>query len=395
MKGKKVSKINLSVIIPVYNVEKYLEECLDSILRQTCMPEKIILIDDGSTDKSGKICDQYSREYADVLVIHQKNQGVAASRKNGINYVETKYVTFIDADDWIDVDLFEQMFLNTYSGNVDVVITGIIYELGKQQREVATGIPEGTYTREEFRTRFLPSYIYDYQNQKSGILPSLYAKLFRTSVIEQDICKIDTRLTLGEDGAVVYPLLARAEKISISKYCGYHYRRHETSRMAKINIMDFQQVELLQKYLFWKLEYIGFPEMEQQQINYFLLASLKNLIRTIYGFEISEASIIFPYFDIPINSRIIVYGAGKVGMAYMRELFLYKQYSVVLWADRNKRGCCYGYRIANPKEILDIDYDFVLIAIADADIAEKAKSELFDMGVSLEKIIWFSVRWRH
>ena len=135
--------------------------------------------------------------------------------------------------------------------------------------------------------------------------------------------------------------------------------------------------------------------MEQQQINYFLLASLKNLIRTIYGFEISEASIIFPYFDIPINSRIIVYGAGKVGMAYMRELFLYKQYSVVLWADRNKRGCCYGYRIANPKEILDIDYDFVLIAIADADIAEKAKSELFDMGVSLEKIIWFSVRWRH
>ena len=394
MEGKKVSKINLSVIIPVYNAEKYLEECLDSILRQTCMPEKIILIDDGSTDKSGKICDQYSQEYAYVLVIHQKNQGVAASRKNGIKYVETKYVTFIDADDWIDVDLFEQMFLNTYSGNVDVVVTGIVYELENCQKKTAIGIPEGIYTRKEFHARFLSAYIYDYQNQKSGILPSLYAKLFRTSVIKQDLCDIDSRLTLGEDGAVVYPLLATAEQIVISSYCGYHYRRHEESRMTKISIMDFQQIKLLQEYLFWKLENIGFPKMEQQQIDYFLFASLKNLIRTIYGFEISEASIIFPCFDIPINSRIIVYGAGKVGMAYMRELLLYKQYSIVLWADQNKRGCCYGYRITAPEEILDIDYDFVLISIADADIAEKAKSDLSNMGVSSEKIIWFPVQWR-
>lgn len=394
MEGKKVSKINLSVVIPIYNAEKYLEECLNSILRQTYMPEKIILVDDGSTDGSSEICERYGREYANILVSHQKNQGVVVSRKNGLKYVETKYVTFIDADDWIDEDFFEQMFANTHSGDVDIVITGIVYEFGNHQREAVAGIPEGIYTREEFHTRFLSGYIYDYQNQKPGILPSLFAKLFRTNIVQQDFCEMDSRLTLGEDGAVVYPLLAKAEQISISAYCGYHYRHHDASRMAKINIMDFQQVELLQKCLYRKLKNISFLEMEQQQIDFFLLESLKKLIRTIYGFEISGASIVFPYFDIPINSRIIVYGAGKVGMAYMREFFLYKQYSVVLWADQNQRSHCYGYRIAAPQEILLIDYDFVLIAIADAAIAEKAKSDLIDMGVSSEKIIWFPVRWR-
>lgn len=389
-----MSKIDLSVIVPVYNAEKYLEKCLDSILRQTCMPEKIILIDDGSTDRSNEICDKYGKKYDDILIIHQKNQGVTASRKNGIKHVQTEYVTFIDSDDWIDVDLFEQMFINTHSGDADIVITGFIYEFKDHQRKTKAGIPEGIYSREEFHRCFLSGYIYDYQEQKYGITPSLWAKLFRTSVLEQEFCEIDTNLTLGEDGAIVYPLLAKTAQISVSGYCGYHYRNHEMSRMAKINIMDFQQVELLQKYLYRRFENLGLLEMGRQQIDFFLLGSLKRLVNAIYGIEISETGIIFPYFDIPTNSQIVVYGAGKVGMAYMRELILYKQYSVVLWVDRNRRDYCYGYKIVEPREILGIDYDFVLIAIADADVSEKIKNDLTYMGVSPEKIIWFPVKWR-
>ena len=98
----------VSIIIPVYNVEKYLEKCINSVLEQTFKDIKIILVDDGSTDKSPDICDKYSKKDERVCVIHKKNQGVSEARNTGINNANGKYVIFIDSDDCIDKDLVDK-----------------------------------------------------------------------------------------------------------------------------------------------------------------------------------------------------------------------------------------------------------------------------------------------
>lgn len=112
----------ISIIIPVYNVEQYLPKCLDSIINQTYKNLEIILIDDGSTDRSGEICDKYKNEDKRIMVIHQLNGGVSGARNTGIEVAKGKYILFIDSDDWIEKDYVSSLF--TYAGDDTIVCCG-------------------------------------------------------------------------------------------------------------------------------------------------------------------------------------------------------------------------------------------------------------------------------
>ena len=101
-----IEKEKISVIIPVYNVEKYLKRCLDSVINQTYKNLEIILVDDGSTDNSGKICDEYAKNDKRIIVIHKENGGVSVARNIGLDICTGDYVNFIDSDDWIDLKFF-------------------------------------------------------------------------------------------------------------------------------------------------------------------------------------------------------------------------------------------------------------------------------------------------
>lgn len=111
----------ISVVIPVYNVEKYLEECVDSVLQQTYSNYEIILVDDGATDKSGTICDCYAKKYDCVKVIHQKNGGLSAARNTGLREATGKYVYFLDSDDYIEDKTLEKLIEIAENENADVV----------------------------------------------------------------------------------------------------------------------------------------------------------------------------------------------------------------------------------------------------------------------------------
>lgn len=110
----------ISVIVPVYNVEKYIKRCLDSIINQTYKNLEVILIDDGSTDESGKICDEYEKKDNRIKVIHQNNSGVASSRNIGIENSSGLYITFIDSDDFVEVDYIEILFKEIMNNDCDV-----------------------------------------------------------------------------------------------------------------------------------------------------------------------------------------------------------------------------------------------------------------------------------
>ena len=107
----------ISIVVPVYNVEKYLGKCLDSILGQTYRNLEIIVVDDGSTDHSGSICDEYGKKDPRVAVIHQDNQGVSAARTSGIGKARGQYVGFVDGDDWIAEGMYQDLYRAMKSQN--------------------------------------------------------------------------------------------------------------------------------------------------------------------------------------------------------------------------------------------------------------------------------------
>ena len=116
--------MKISVIVPVYNCEKYLPSCLDSILNQTYTSLQIILVDDGSPDKSGIICDQYAAKDSRIQVIHQKNQGVSAARNAGLACADGDAVGFVDSDDTIDADMYETLTSLMLAHKADVAVCG-------------------------------------------------------------------------------------------------------------------------------------------------------------------------------------------------------------------------------------------------------------------------------
>ena len=115
----------ISIIIPVYNVEKFLPQCIDSILAQTYKDFELILVDDGSPDGSPAICDSYAQRDERVRVIHQKNAGVSAARNNGIEHAKSEWISFVDSDDWVEPSYIEDFHLD--EDDADMIVQGLEY----------------------------------------------------------------------------------------------------------------------------------------------------------------------------------------------------------------------------------------------------------------------------
>lgn len=131
-------EIILSVIIPVYNTGEYLRRCIESVLNQSFKNIEVILINDGSTDNSGDICDEYSINDSRVKVIHKENEGVSIARNIGLDKAKGQYIGFVDSDDWLDRDMYQSMINNAYSNKADIVIcdSNTIYD--KKRRVIDT-----------------------------------------------------------------------------------------------------------------------------------------------------------------------------------------------------------------------------------------------------------------
>ena len=223
----------LSVIVPVYNVAPYLRQCLDSIKTQTFGDWEAILVDDGSTDESGRICDEYSKQDERFQTIHKKNGGIVSARKEGLSKARSKYITFIDSDDWIEKDAFKTYSDEIKRTNADILITGLIYEHHKKgPKKVYNFLPEGEYSEDRLNNELIGKMIYSGRYYTPGILPSLWTKVFKRDILSADLEDIDDSLTMGEDVAVTYPCILDAERVVVIKdcFCHYIYRRESMSR---------------------------------------------------------------------------------------------------------------------------------------------------------------------
>lgn len=218
----------LSVIVPVYNTEKYLPECIDSILAQTYTDFELILVDDGSTDRSGAICEEYAHIDPRIHVIHQSNGGVTKARKVGSAYSKGEYVTFVDSDDWIDLDTYEFMMSKLGEDDPDMCIFAMTIER-KDPGILTNGVGEGSFLKEKLRRMVYPKMLFDYNRNSAGIIPSLCNKIIKSSILKNAIKSIPDDLEYGEDAITGYLAILNSSSVCVYDRPFYHYRDNPSS----------------------------------------------------------------------------------------------------------------------------------------------------------------------
>lgn len=212
----------ISVIIPVYNNEKYLVQCIESIIGQTYPKIEVVLIDDGSTDNSGQICDSYADKYSQIKVFHSINKGISNARNTGIKKAQGKYIVFIDSDDYYEQDAIEKMYNALISNDADICMCGLrtFDENGTIKNHTFNDCEHKTYDEKSFWKELYKS------NSRVGVLPC--NKLCKKSVYDKAEYPIGR---IHEDEAVLHKLIAASRKTVIINDILYNYRQHPSSIM--------------------------------------------------------------------------------------------------------------------------------------------------------------------
>lgn len=235
------SRPEVSVIVPVYNVEKYLRECLESIESQTFTDWECVVVDDGATDRSGEICDEFARRDSRFKVLHVKNGGLASARNNGIREAKGKYIAFCDSDDWFAPEAIEKMHSLAVSADADVVQTGLWKEFDGYRREKRLVDRRIVLSRDEaikelVRDKMIPNYMWN--------------KMFRREIIGADF----PEGMAFEDVYVCTMWFPRMRRMVCDPTPLYHYRMRAGSilhvgstkyRLDFLKVMRFRAAEIL------------------------------------------------------------------------------------------------------------------------------------------------------
>lgn len=276
---KKYLNNTISIIIPVYNVEKYLTQCLESVTNQTYRDLEILLIDDGSTDLSGKICDDYSKKDSRIKVIHQANSGISAARNTGIKLANGEFICFIDSDDYVDLDFCNKL-LNVLKNTNSDIAECLCVKFSDEN------VPKpNNYNRIK---QMSPKQWLTETNLKN-VLSScvVWNKLYKHFTFEGIEFPVGRKF---EDEATTYKFAYKANKITRIYDELYFYRQRSesiTHNVGKTEIDD-KCIALKEKYLFFKEK----NELDIAAFSAFkycvLLISVFNDIKTLFSKEIAQ-----------------------------------------------------------------------------------------------------------
>lgn len=241
-----------SIIVPIYNTEAYLAQCVDSILGQRFHNFELVLVDDGSPDGSGAICDAYAAKDARVTVIHKENGGLVSARKAGAAVCRGNYVINVDSDDYIAPDLLERAagIICTYSPSV--VMFHLMRFSGDVQNPLCNRLPAGLYTGEGMST-IRENLIQD-SNSELTLLYNLCAMVVERGRYISHQNAVPETISRGEDLVVTAPLLADCASLYIMDYYGYFYRSNPTSIMNTFRVSEIDQIKQLVSYLSERLD---------------------------------------------------------------------------------------------------------------------------------------------
>lgn len=371
----------LSVVIPVYNVEPYLDRCLKSVMEQTYHEVEIILVDDGSTDLSGAICDRYAATDQRIKVIHKKNGGLVRARKEGLKNASGEYIAYVDADDWIESDMYTDLMNLMKTSNADVITSGLIRDYDTYCVVQEEKIEAGVYEQDILENRFLTRMISDQTFFCSNISFSLCTKVFRKKLLIQCQEAVNDFINVGEDVALLYPFFLEAKKIVVSGKNYYHYCIRNDSILGKKKADEWLRYQVFFSELESKcmVHHQRIPNiMRQINLHKYYLMLLQHADRVIWY----RNGVLFPFGKLNHDETVVIYGAGKFG----RELKILLEegygFRIAAWIDKTGKS---GTQTI--EDLKHMRYDKIIIAVLVADLIWEIKQTFTKCEIEEGKIL--------
>lgn len=378
----------ISVIVPIYKIDKYLGICIESLLNQTYKNMEIILVDDGSPDRCPEICDLYASKDSRIKVIHKQNGGLVSARKAGIIAATGSFIGYVDGDDWVGPGFYHSLFCSISESDADIAIAGFSRDLFSSTKNILNAIPSGVYegkTLDDVKCKMIS----DGDFYRHGITTYLWNKLFKREIIIQYQLQMDERITIGEDAATTYLAIMKSHKIVISDNCAYHYRQREDSMLKTATNHNNEYLKVMYLHDFMKSSLKEWPK------EYNLLRQTDDLILSTYiirsGGVLKDNDKELPHFPFSVDfcgKKIAVYGAGTFGQQLVRRLKNDNHCNITTWIDDDYweyRRCCMD--VDPIGQICNVDYDAIIISLIDPVQIEAIKRRLYDYGVEGKSII--------
>lgn len=384
----------IGVVIPLYNTDKYLKQCIESVINQTYKNIEIALVDDGSTDDSGKICDEYAKKDDRIKVIHQNNNGKLAARYNGAKILDCDYLTFVDSDDFIALNTYET-FTEQMEQDIDVISWQIIRYHNEMNQHISQhNFPCKFYNREQYNVEILPYIIWIFEKNNYGIDPAVWNKLIKKDLALESLKSAQViNITYGDDLAIIYPLMTKIQSLYLSEKNLYYHRQRVLGEIPPyFKDKDFfKKLYILYDYLLNCFEY---NSNFISQLDAFYANSINlrnNYFSNVYN---KKNTYLFPFNEIPSKQNIIIYGAGFVGNIYYNQISSLNYANKILWVDKN-------YLQFNDSRIKNIEYlnnavgyNYIILAIESEEIAKNVIEYLNKIpALSQIKIIWNIIKY--
>ncbi|MBS3202812.1 glycosyltransferase [Turicibacter bilis] len=338
----------VSIIIPVYNVEKYIVQCLDSVINQSLQDIEIIIVDDGSPDRCGEICEEYAKLDNRIKVIHKQNEGLGYARNSGISIASGEYIGFIDSDDFVEKNMFEELYNTAVKQKADAVYCGIYYH--QNNESVASdfvnsiSVWSGKNEVKKFLMDLVSSDIDEVEDARFGA--TVWKGIFsRKVIVENKIKFYSEREYVSEDSLFDIDFMSKAERVVMIPQNYYYYRYNPESLTSVYRDDRFaKNIELykLGKQKLWEnfhdqkiiLQYgrmlisatrvciiqevrntkkIGFKKV---------IADIRQMCSNVFLQEVLRD---YPWEKLPVKTRIFSY-LMKKRMAYLQFLFVTLKY---------------------------------------------------------------------
>lgn len=378
----------LSVVITAYNLDKYIEKCIDSLILQDYKYMEIVIVDDGSTDNTSEICDKYEKKYNNIRVVHKCNEGVVKALATGIDYSEGLYITFVDGDDWVQDNCYGSLMKILLDNDLDIITYGAIrYRDENDYFYTYDRFKEGIYEGTELNA-IKSNMIWDKTRQGFQIDPSLCMKIFRKDIIEKSVKNVQNiKIYYAQDVIITYPAIKEAEKLGIIHDAYYFHRRREIG-VQPAYLMDSQYYYKLYLVYEYLTEIFKYDKNILEQIEAFYQYSVK--LRCLDNpQDVIIDKWLFPFDKVEKGSNIIIYGYGKVGKTYIQQLEKLNFCNVVCIVDSAYEKYQDNVKKIFPIEyIADKKYDYIVIANASDDVKHKIKNVLMkNLNVEEKKII--------
>lgn len=379
----------ISIIVPVYGEEDYIGQGIESLCAQTYKNIEIILVDDGSPDGSGDICDRYAAKDKRIKVIHKPNGGLVSARKAGMRAASGSVIGYMDGDDWVEPQMYETLYSTMLKSGADIVAPGYTEDLLEQRNRCLNGFPAGVYTGDELWKKLVPGMLCMEEFSHFGICTFLWNKLFRREVVRESQLAVDDRIFIGEDASCLYPSILRSKSVVVTEDTFYHYRQRTDSMIKTKSVHGAKELPAL-KIMYDHMRTVfmqsAYSDVLLPQLDRYLLSLASVRSECVLSEDVS-LNTLFPFHDRPGVTSLAVVGAGTFGQHLMTRLKASSKYSVECWADEEHSTYQrIGLPVSPLSELLSTQYDILLVAFIDRCVSGEYQRILENMGIEHGKI---------